>query len=432
MTKSGLIIGLTGSFGAGCTTTSNLLIDGKGFTGFSLSDPIKEKARKQYKDFDKKKNKEKRKILQDIGDELRKKDLAFLAKPIIESIKKKGPKNIVIDSIKNKEEVNAFRDSFSNFFLLAIDAEEEIRWGRLKHDIYEGDEEAFKRDDQRDAGYDEPKHGQHVKECMDSADILINSDDNFIKRKKKDNKAIDEYVDKLIDFVNLMQYPGSRKPNLKELYIHQACSIALRSYCLKRQVGAIIVHEKKLNSEKKANLKKDNNLEKGLESYVVATGCNNVPINELDCELKFQDEPIKCYRERIKDKYFKEYSYCRKCGVGLTSGNFLCSDCKLDNTKLPGKLLDLCRAVHAEEAAILQAAKLGSSSLDGAKLYSSALPCMLCCKAIINSGIKNVVYLESYPMQESLTLDMFRKCNVEVSKFEGVNSIAFHKLFKKK
>jgi len=85
--------------------------------------------------------------------------------------------------------------------------------------------------------------------------------------------------------------------------------------------------------------------------------------------------------------------------------------------------------VHAEEAAILQAARLGTE-LDNTKLYTSLFPCMLCSKAIINAGIKEVIYLEPYPMEESEALNMFRQCRVVVKKFEGVTSSAFYKFFK--
>jgi deoxycytidylate deaminase len=174
----------------------------------------------------------------------------------------------------------------------------------------------------------------------------------------------------------------------------------------------------------------DKKKERITESYVIATGCNNVPITETPCGEEFKDQKIKCYREIVKKEYLDDSKYCRSCGIKLKDG-FLCDKCKMDNSKLPSKLLDLCRAVHAEETAILQAAKLGSISLEGAKLYSSTFPCMLCCKAIINAGIRNVVYLESYLMERSLALKMFRKCKVGVTKYEGVTSLAFNRIFKR-
>ena len=116
-----VIIGIAGRFGAGCTTTCKFFADQLNFSYFSLSQTLKDKAKKGVKDFNRKKEKEKREILQNLGDETRKKDLAALAKPIIAKIKNKN-NNIIIDSIRNPEEVHAFRKEFKNFFLLAIDA----------------------------------------------------------------------------------------------------------------------------------------------------------------------------------------------------------------------------------------------------------------------------------------------------------------------
>jgi len=419
MKHKSLIIGLTGRFGAGCTTTSMILKDCKGFNYFSLSESLKKKAKMTINGFDKKEEKEKRKILQDLGDELRKNGES-LAIPVIEEIKQKGLNKVVIDSIRNPAEVNAFKNKFNNFFLLAIDAETETRWQRLNKYIYKGNKDKFCIDDERDAGENQPDYGQQVKKCIELADMLVNNNDDFYNKPKGETeKIIDEYAQKISDYVDLIFYHGIRPPSTNELCMHYACSIALKSTCLRRQVGAVIVHEKHYNFNKSKHIT-------DIESYVIATGCNNVPIGETHC----RETEEGCYKDHAKLEYLENYNYCRQCGSKLDK-NLICEKCDFDNSKLPGKLLDICRAVHAEEAAILQAAKLGSTSLEGTKIYTSTFPCMLCCKTIINSGIKGVVYLESYPMSESLALEMFRKCNIKVSKYEGVNSIAFNRLFKK-
>lgn len=127
--------------------------------------------------------------------------------------------------------------------------------------------------------------------------------------------------------------------------------------------------------------------------------------------------------------------YCPGCGteLNITSDQLMpykCPKCKkrLPRDFTPGKLLDLCRAVHAEEAAILQAVKLGSSSLNGAELYTTTFPCLLCCKSIINAGIKKIVYREPYPMEESIK--MLRNGVIALEKYEGVNAWAFDKMFR--
>ena len=61
-----------------------------------------------------------------------------------------------------------------------------------------------------------------------------------------------------------------------------------------------------------------------------------------------------------------------------------------------GTRAEVCYAVHAEQNAIIQAARLGIS-IDGATLYCTHQPCVMCAKIIVNSGITRVVYREGYP-----------------------------------
>lgn len=439
MENNGLIIGLTGRFGAGCSTTANFFANNKKLNckSYSISAFLKDKAKKETVNFEQKNPEERRKILQDLGDSLRKGKLSALVDPIIKDIKDNNVKNAVIECIRNQGEVKELRYAFGNhFFLLAVDSETETRWKRVEK-MYKGDRERFDINDRRDAGEEQPPlpNGQNVKKCIELSDILINSEENFYnKDEKKDEVVIDRYGQKLSDYTELMLNPGVRPPYPDELYMHHSCSVALWSKCSKRQVGATIVYEvlnKKHDSQDVKN-KSDSDKEIILESYVISTGCNNVPWGEIDCRILYKSESagIRCHRDKVKTEYFSKYKYCRECGVTLNDRTLVCT-CGVENSKLPGKLLDVCRAVHAEESAILQAAKLGTTPLNGAKLYTSTFPCMLCCKTIINAGIKNLIYLESYPMEESLAINMFRKCNVKISKYEGVNSIAFNRIFRR-
>ena len=76
---------------------------------------------------------------------------------------------------------------------------------------------------------------------------------------------------------------------------------------------------------------------------------------------------------------------------------------------------ELCFAVHAEQNAVIQAAKCGIN-INGATLYCTHQPCVICAKIIINAGIKRVVYKDGYPDNFSLTL--FEEAGVSVEKFE--------------
>ena len=80
-----------------------------------------------------------------------------------------------------------------------------------------------------------------------------------------------------------------------------------------------------------------------------------------------------------------------------------------------GTCHEICYAVHAEQNAIIQAAKIGVS-LEGATLYCTHQPCSICAKMIINSGIKRVIYDQGYP--DEFSMEMFTEAGLEVVKFE--------------
>ena len=104
---------------------------------------------------------------------------------------------------------------------------------------------------------------------------------------------------------------------------------------------------------------------------------------------------------------------------GAPSGVESCSErgeCLRRKLNIPsGTRQEMCYAVHAEQNAICQAAKLGVS-LEGATLYCTHQPCTICCRMIINSGIKRVVYIEGYPDEFSLRL--FDEAGILVEKYE--------------
>lgn len=80
-----------------------------------------------------------------------------------------------------------------------------------------------------------------------------------------------------------------------------------------------------------------------------------------------------------------------------------------------GTRAEYCYAVHAEQNALIQAAKLGIS-VDGATLYCTHQPCSMCTRLIINAGISRVVYGEGYP--DDFSLKLFNESNVILDKYE--------------
>ena len=84
-----------------------------------------------------------------------------------------------------------------------------------------------------------------------------------------------------------------------------------------------------------------------------------------------------------------------------------------------GTMQEVCYAVHAEQNAIIQAAKLGIP-LDGAVMYVTHQPCVICTRMIINSGIKKVIYKNGYP--DDFALQLFSESNVEIIKFSDLEN----------
>lgn len=79
-----------------------------------------------------------------------------------------------------------------------------------------------------------------------------------------------------------------------------------------------------------------------------------------------------------------------------------------------GTRQELCYAVHAEQNAIIQAARIGVK-IEGATLFCTHQPCVICAKMIINAGIKRVVYKEGYP--DDFSIRLFDEAGVKVEKY---------------
>ncbi|HOA42663.1 MAG TPA: cytidine/deoxycytidylate deaminase family protein, partial [Bacillota bacterium] len=126
------------------------------------------------------------------------------------------------------------------------------------------------------------------------------------------------------------------RPDWDEYFMQMAEVAEQRSTCTRRKVGAVIVKDKR----------------------IMATGYNGVPTGIQHCEKRG------CLREQLQ---------------------------------VPsGQRHELCRGLHAEQNAIIQAAYLGQS-IDGGTLYCTTQPCVICAKMLINAGIKRIVIKEGYP-----------------------------------
>ena len=127
-----------------------------------------------------------------------------------------------------------------------------------------------------------------------------------------------------------------------------------------------------------------------------------------------------CYRKGraigaviVKDKRIMTTGY-----NGAPAGLKTCrerGECMRDRLKIEsGTRAELCYAIHAEQNAILQAAKLGIS-IDGGVIYCTHQPCSVCAKMIVNVGIKRVIYEQGYP--DPFSLEIFKEAGVQLERY---------------
>ncbi|MEF8879690.1 MAG: dCMP deaminase family protein [Candidatus Thermoplasmatota archaeon] len=146
----------------------------------------------------------------------------------------------------------------------------------------------------------------------------------------------------------------SDRPSYDEYFMEMAEVVSKRSTCLRRKVGAILVKDK----------------------HILSTGYNGAP---------------------------KGLKHCDEVG------------CIRSERNIPsGQRHELCRGLHAEQNAIIQAAVFGVS-IKGSTLYCTNTPCVVCVKMLINAGVKEVVYSGEYP--DKLAKNMIEESRIKIRKF---------------
>lgn len=142
-----------------------------------------------------------------------------------------------------------------------------------------------------------------------------------------------------------------KRPEWIEYFFMGAEVVSFRSSCLRRKIGAVAVQDKR----------------------VVCTGYNGAPPGIKSCI-----EIGSCLREELKVQ--------------------------------SGERHELCRAIHAEENLMVQAAKHGII-LKGCDVYCTTQPCSICLKKLIGIGVKNLYYKESYP--DKMAEELLKECFYE-------------------
>lgn len=145
--------------------------------------------------------------------------------------------------------------------------------------------------------------------------------------------------------------PKDERPSWDTYFLQMARLAASRSTCLRRQIGAILVRDRR----------------------VIATGYNGAPSG-----LK----------------------HCRETG------------CLRQQQNIPsGQRYEMCRGIHAEQNAIINAAYYGVPT-QGSVLYCTNQPCLICARMIINAGIKKVVYQGDFP--DKMAVKFLKEAGVEL------------------
>ncbi|MCB1214204.1 MAG: AAA family ATPase [Deltaproteobacteria bacterium] len=152
----------------------------------------------------------------------------------------------------------------------------------------------------------------------------------------ENNGSLEDLKESVKELIRALSKKKAR-PSWDEYFLNIARVVALRSNCMKRKVAAVIVRDKR----------------------IISTGYNGTPRGVTNCNE----------------------GGCPRCNAFVKSG----------------ENLGECYCSHAEENAIVQAAYHGVSLKDST-IYTTFSPCLICTKMILNSGIKEVVYNEAYPL----------------------------------
>ena len=380
-----IIIGLTGAFGSGTSFISERFFVPKGYKKCSLSQVLRDEFTKQ-----KGINASCRQDLQEFGNELREKEPFVLARIVDEEfISKDNESNFVIESIRNPAEIQYFRERYPEFILIGIFADYDTRWDRVKA-VYQNSRDKFDRDEQKDKGTYEPKYGQKISDCFFESDLIL-SNNELINGK---NEAFNEMKKKIDGYLIALDDPANSNPTLKETLMAAAYTSGRRSKCFKRKVGAIIADK---------------------YDRIISSGFNGVPKGLTECKPSFGE----CYRDIKRKSVAKRI--CCEAGLDVADSSEF-----EDVVKKNVKLLELCRALHGEESAIMNLVGR-SADLERSTIYVTTYPCNLCANKIVQAGIKNVVYFEPYPVEEAKVI--FKEAGIKTEPFEGVTFRAFFRFF---
>jgi deoxycytidylate deaminase len=335
--------------------------------------------------------------------------------------KNKGRAFIVIDAIRNPYEARYFKERYSAFYLMSINAPDEDRTSYLQniHKFNVDQLDALEKKESGELQKEEKKNNegkeftiQNVKRCIEMSDIHI-----FNPRNELDNNNV--LKAQLGWYVALMMHPGLVTPTSMERVMQIAYTAKTNSGCISRQVGAAITDD---------------------ENSVKAIGWNDVARGQVPCGLRslgslnssfdtitfssyertnkqFRDAAkaeMNAYEANQRDLKGRNLSYCFK-----DLKNSLDSKSNQVHT----------RSLHAEENAFLQLSKYGGPGIRGGKLYTTASPCELCAKKAYQLGVSEIIFIDPYPGIARENILSIGTNPPELTQFRGAVGKGYHQLY---
>lgn len=298
--------------------------------------------------------------------------------------KKEDYTHIVIDALRSPYEILYFRERYSSFYLMSINTDEQIRKQKLVErgfDIKEIEEldkeESAKRD------FKDSYSKIDINKCIELSDIHITHNGVEVGRNR-------ELVNQILTYLALMRHPGLVPPSPIERIMQIAYTAKLNSGCLSRQVGAVVTNS---------------------DFSVKSIGWNTVPQGQTPCNLRSLTD---LYNQEDDDAYSNYERSNLNFRAGVKKLYEAYKDCKCQDGVI-GLPLSYCfkdvhnvveneqknqvhtRSLHAEENAILQLSKYGSSGIEGGRLFTTSSCCELCGKKAYQLGIKEIYYIDDYP-----------------------------------
>ncbi|WP_084220356.1 anti-phage dCTP deaminase [Asinibacterium sp. OR53] len=295
----------------------------------------------------------------------------------------------IIDSIKNKEELELLRELYRDifYFFSIFSPLDERKKNLLQKNLSNDEVNNIINTDQ----YENIQYGQNVRNTFVEGD--------FFMRVSSEN--IDNLSDKVSRYLNIIFESQIITPTPDEIAMYEAQSAAGNSACLSRQVGASITNQK---------------------GEVISRGWNDVPKygGNLYSESDLHDNRCKlwgyCSNDRTKDILADDIldaivlneevvgSLLNGVKIGKEHQIYqLLRKIIRKNTKVKD-LIEFSRAVHAEMHAIIIGSQLAGSKMIGGKLFCTTYPCHNCARHIVVAGIQEIYYIEPYIKSLSMPL----------------------------